>query len=311
MTAIQVNADNFARAESDRMFASFAEDAGGTNLLSHNRRPTPIDHQPVIRQNRDTLYSFGVFDTSAGLRITLPDAGDRYLSAMVVNEDHHVTHIVHDPGLHEIAAAEVETPYAAVALRILVDASDPSDVAAVNALQDRVVVEAGSARGFRSPDYDAASLDETREGLLILARRIGGSEGMFGRRDEVRHLIGSAAGWGGLPEHEATYVGVAHLPVGEYRLTVRDVPVDGFWSLSLYDAAGYFEPNERGAYNVNSVMAERDPDGAITVHFGGTGAGKANWLPTMEGWNYLVRLYRPRAEILDRSWTFPVPEPVR
>ena len=25
----------------------------------------------------------------------------------------------------------------------------------------------------------------------------------------------------------------------------------------------------------------------------------------MDGWNYAVRLYRPRPEILDGSWTFP------
>ena len=28
-------------------------------------------------------------------------------------------------------------------------------------------------------------------------------------------------------------------------------------------------------------------------------------IPIMDGWNYVVRLYRPRAEILDGSWTFP------
>jgi hypothetical protein len=29
-----------------------------------------------------------------------------------------------------------------------------------------------------------------------------------------------------------------------------------------------------------------------------------HWLPTMPGWNYMIRLYRPRAEILDGKWTF-------
>ena len=35
-----------------------------------------------------------------------------------------------------------------------------------------------------------------------------------------------------------------------------------------------------------------------------------NLLPIVEGWNYAVRLYRPRPEILDGSWTFPATEPV-
>ncbi len=34
-----------------------------------------------------------------------------------------------------------------------------------------------------------------------------------------------------------------------------------------------------------------------------------NYLPIVEGWNYLVRLYRPRPEILDVSWTSPELEP--
>jgi hypothetical protein len=57
MTGIHVNADTFARAETDRMFTAIATEAGGVNRLNHARVPTPLDHQPVIRLNRDTLYS--------------------------------------------------------------------------------------------------------------------------------------------------------------------------------------------------------------------------------------------------------------
>ena len=45
--------------------------------------------------------------------------------------------------------------------------------------------------------------------------------------DPVRHLIGTALGWGGLPESQAYYVAVEpRLPVGEYQLTFATVPVD-------------------------------------------------------------------------------------
>jgi hypothetical protein len=123
----------------------------------------------------------------------------------------------------------------------------------------------------------------------------------------VHHLIGSAAGWGGLPDTEASYVGVSpDLPVGEYELTVGpDVPVDGFWSISVYNADGFFEPNERGAYSVNNITARHNDDGSVTVRFGGDGDPERNSLPITEGWNYLVRLYRPRPEILTNAWTFP------
>jgi hypothetical protein len=130
-------------------------------------------------------------------------------------------------------------------------------------------------------------------------------ERSFGRKEEVNqvhHLISTAAGWGGLPDAEAAYVGVApNLPVGEYSLTVGDVPVDCFWSISAYNADGYFEPNARGAYSVNSITAARNDDGTVTVLFGGDGDPAHNSLPITEGWNYLVRLYRPRPEILNRT----------
>ena len=125
----------------------------------------------------------------------------------------------------------------------------------------------------------------------------------------MRHLIASAAGWGGLPEHEAFYVNVnPGLPVGEYKVTVGEVPVDAFWSISLYNAAGYFEQNAANAYSVNNITATPNADGSTTVHFGGCGDGRLNCLPLVDGWNYVVRLYRPRPEILDGSWAFPALE---
>ena len=94
------------------------------------------------------------------------------------------------------------------------------------------------------------------------------------------------------------------LPVGSYELTVRDVPVDGFWSISVYNAAGYFEPNDAGVYSVNSVTGVENDDGSMTVRFGDHG-DLPNSIPITEGWNYLVRLYRPRPKILDGTWQFP------
>ena len=93
--------------------------------------------------------------------------------------------------------------------------------------------------------------------------------------------------------------------MGEYSLTVRDVPVDGFWSISLYNRDGFFEANERNAYSVNNLTATPNADGSVTVNFGGCDGDRPNCLPIMEGWNYTVRMYRPRREVLDGSWTVP------
>lgn len=306
--SIIVNLDNFTRAETDRMFAAIGGVAGGTNVAYHNRTLAPLDAQTVIRENRDTLYTAGVIDISEGASLTLPNAGDRYLSAMIINRDHYINRVIHDPGTHALSVDEFETDYVVLAVRILVYPSDEVDLAAVNALQDQVIVEAGASRPFALPDYDEASFTATRNALLELSKGMPGYAGCFGRRSEVepvRHLVGTASGWGGLPESEAYYVNVQPgLPVGEYSLTVGDVPVDAFWSVSVYNGDGFFEPNDLNRNSVNSITAIKNDDGSTTVNFGGH-SGADNSLPIMEGWNYLVRLYRPHAEILDGTWTFP------
>lgn len=303
-----VTFENFARAESDRMFAGMVTAAGSSNIWNHFRAPTPIDQQTVIRMNRDTLYSAAIIDVSQGATLTVPEVGGRYISVMLVNQEHFINRVIHQAGTYTLNARELGSDFVCAAARILVDPEDPADVAAVNSLQDQLGVTSTADREFLPTEYEQESFAETRDALLTLAKGLGGLEGCFGARDEVdpvRHLLASASAWGGLPETEASYINVEPgLPVGEYTITVGEVPVDGFWSVSMYDQDGYFSPNEQDAYSVNSVTGVRDEDGAITVRFGGDPTAP-NYLPLTEGWNYLVRLYRPRPQILDGSWRFP------
>ena len=307
--AIAVGVDNFVRAETDRMFAALQADAGGVNVFRHNREPTSIEGQTVIRMNRDTLYSFAIADISDGATVIVPESGNRYLSVMVVNQDHYINRLFHDPGEYELGVAEFDTPWVLVGVRVLVDPADPADIAAVAAIQDGIGLAAISSRPFEPPDYEMTSFDATRAAVLELARHVGAFDRAFGARgevDPVRHLVATAAGWGGLPDREARYLSVdPGAAEGEYKLTTRDVPVDGFWSISVYNADGFFERNDRDAYSVNNITATPDDDGSITVHFGGCSDDRPNCLPITDGWNYTVRLYRPRPEILDGSWTFP------
>jgi hypothetical protein len=310
MTAMKVNVDNFVRAETARMFAGLQGNAGGVNRFEHTRVPAPIDKQTVIRMNRDTLYSAAIVNIADGASITVPDAGKRYLSVMVVNEDHYINRVFHDAGDHDITLDDFGTPFVAILARTLVDPRDPDDLSAVAAIQDQLEVRAVADDPFVPLDYDVESLDRTRSALLTLAADMDDFTTSFGRAGEVNpvhHLISTAAGWGGLPDAEATYLGVMpRLPVGEYTLTVGDdVPVDGFWSISVYNADGYFEPNDAGAYSINNITAAHNSDGSVTVLFGGAGDPATNSLPITDGWNYLVRLYRPRAEIKSGTWRFP------
>ncbi len=181
-------------------------------------------------------------------------------------------------------------------------------------MQDALNIDGGGTGEFPLPDYDEQSQTETRDALLALARGITTYDHSFGTAaevDPIRHLLGTASGWGGLPEYEATYVNFdERLPVGEYRLRLNDVPVDAFWSVSLYNAAGYFEENALGVNSINSLTATPDSDGSTTIRFGGVHLdGVANALPIMPRWNYVLRLYRPRPSVLDAPGRRLVPKP--
>ena len=71
--------------------------------------------------------------------------------------------------------------------------------------------------------------------------------------------------------------------------------------------AGLFR-RARTVASINKVTAKKDADGAVTVHFGGD-PKQPNYVRIMPGWNYTLRLYRPRAEIIDAKWTFPEANP--
>lgn len=311
-----VTVDNFARAESDMYFASGAKD-GGFGQFEHRREPADIDRQTVIRMNRDTLYSSGIFDLDAGpVTITMPNAGKRFMSMQVINEDHYVPNVFYGAGAHTLTRQNVGTRYVMVAVRTLADPNDPNDLKQVHALQDAIKVSQKTKGSLDLPQWDQAGQKKLRDALLVLAEFAGGFKNAFGTKqqvDPVRHLIGTAAGWGGNPDKDATYLST--VPAKNdgntvYKLNVKNVPVDAFWSVSVYDAKGFFEKNPYNAYSLNNITAKKDADGAVAIQFGGCDGKIPNCLPIMQGWNYTVRLYRPRPEILNGTWKFPEAQPV-
>jgi hypothetical protein len=312
---LPVTVENFRRAESDRYFGRYVAD-GGFGRFFHIREPTPLDRQSVIRTNRDTLYSKAVFDLDAGpVTVTLPDAGPRYLSLQVITQDHYCPAVHYGPGPRTLTRAFVDTRYVATLVRTLVDPNDRNDIAAVHRLQDALRVEQAAPGEFEVPAWDPTTHNEIRSALLVLGKSVPDTRRMFGPQtevDPVRHLIGTALAWGGCPDRDVIYLNVTperndgRTP---YSLTVRDVPVDGFWSISVYNAEGRFQPNAENAYSLNNLTAQPSDDGSYTIRFGG--GDPANRLPIVAGWNYFVRLFRPRSEILDGTWKFPVAEPVK
>ncbi|HEY0464643.1 MAG TPA: DUF1254 domain-containing protein [Polyangiaceae bacterium] len=305
--AVPVTADNFIRAESDAVFSGLVAQTG-LGKFHH--------HRDVQRGNRDTLYSTAVFDLDAGpVTITLPNAGKRFLTMSVIDEDHYAFTVVYGAGGHTFSRAQIGTRYALAAVRILADPNDPKDVARVNALQDAVKIEQSGGPGrFEVPNWDTASLQKVRAALVVLGETLPDWRHAAGRRNEVdpvRHLIVTATGWGLSPDKDAIYLNVTPKENDGktiYRLDVKDVPVDAFWSISVYNAAGLFEPNKQNAYTLNDITATKSASGSVVVQFGGCEGKLPNCLPIVKGWNYMVRLYRPRAQILNGTWKFPEPQ---
>ena len=310
-----VNVDNFVRAETAAQFDRFLKSAGKVNTFAHNRVPTPLDKQSVIRMNRDTLYSFAVVDISKGATLSLPDVGNRYMSAMIVNEEQYINEVFHKGGTYELTMEKHGTPYVLVAMRTLANATDKNDLAAANALQDKMTIAANSAKPYTHPNYDKASYEATYKPLLELSKGITDTQHMFGKKTDVtqvRYLLGAAFGWGGLPVYEAVYE-TKNEPRkdGEFQLTVKDVPVDGFWSISIYNKDGYFEKNKFDSYSLNNLTTKPNQDGSFTINFGGCDDGRINCLYIMDGWNYAVRLYQPQDVIQQGKWKFPIPVAVK
>src|SRR5262249_9403870 len=87
-------------------------------------------------------------------------------------------------------------------------------------------------------------------------------------------------------------------------------PVDAFWSVTMYDGEGFQSANELDRF----AIGDRDPltynaDGSLATFVQHANPGpnrQANWLPAPTGpLGITMRLYAPRAEVLDGTWAPP------
>ena len=317
----KVDVYNYVRAETDLQFKGYAEKYQAFGRFSHGRKHYDVNKQVTQSGNRDTIYSFGVFDLSRSpLTITLPETNGRYMSLMAVSENHDIYPALYAPGRWTFTREQIGTRYIMFGIRTFADPNSDEDMKSAHRLQDKVTVEQqekGDLSGLK--DWDEKEMLKLRKAFNTLGSSLSDSSTFFGvkcDRSYLMNAMGVAVGWGGLQKQDALYLPV-QVPRNDgktaYVLHVpKEVPLkrSGFWSVTVYDKDRFLVPNRYNAYSFNNVTSKKNADGSVAIHFGGDPKAE-NYLPILPGWVYLVRMYRPDKEILEGKWTFPAPEEVK
>lgn len=174
---------------------------------------------------------------------------------------------------------------------------------------------------------DLISLYKIALGVLVNNWRILNDTGSFG----INYLLRAAVamyGWGANKAEDAIYpvtnmdsTGQSLVGTNQYVLHFaqnQTPPVNGFWSLTMYDSDLFFVPNPLNKYTVSP----RDPlvynvDGSLDLYFQNTSPGaekEPNWLPAPEGnFTIMLRMYWPKIsikEIVNGTWKLPPIEKV-
>jgi hypothetical protein len=94
-----------------------------------------------------------------------------------------------------------------------------------------------------------------------------------------------------------------------HKATYQVPENDAFWSITVYGADGLMKSDNN---IVNSSNVTLNTDGTFDVNFGSREicGDVPNRLDTTEGWNFLMRIYRPGRSVLDGTYTLPVAQPV-
>jgi len=129
--------------------------------------------------------------------------------------------------------------------------------------------------------------------------------------EKTRHIV-AAAGWGLFPEWDAMYLNYSggH----DYRIchqATYQVPENGaFWSITVYGNYGFMKSDNN---IVNSSNVKLNADGTFTVYFGAveTCGDRPNRLDSTEGWNFIMRIYRPGKSVLEGAYKLPAVKPAK
>jgi hypothetical protein len=235
---------------------------------------------------------------------------------------------------------QVDAMDGATYFRLLAELMKTNPPAAADAPMVATMAKIGLVPG---QDFDAAKLTQVQSAAIQAAPRPAQSSimgllketqltngwnvftklGVYGTDYRLRALV-TAIGLGANQPQDAIY------PVGEMdadgkpfdganRYVMRFPagqlpPVDGFWSLTMYDGQYFFVPNKLNRYTLSARNAlKHNPDGSVDLYLQSSAPGptkEANWLPTTQKGKFIpmLRLYWPKEtppSILDGTWKPP------
>lgn len=248
------------------------------------KAPSDPSKQFVVRMNRDTHYSTGIFDMEGDVYLTIPET-DKYISIQVVDENHETQPMIYGPGKHKLTA---KTKYAFIAVRSLDDEARKNLEAEVNSSDDFIVKE-----------WDEESFDKVAaSGNKIFTDGYDQSKAFSNKESgqtSYWNYVGAAGGWGGAMVVDNIYQTSKYMSnEGCYEMNFVDPQARDFWSATVYNGDGYMFND---VANISSEMnPEMNPDGTYTLRFGCD--GQPNNIPIREGnetgkFNVLMRHYGP------------------
>lgn len=307
-----VTDSNYALAETQVIFTDYvnriakATNTNGTGIFMNNKKPLNPKDRTVMRINFDTQYSFAVLDLTEEAKLTMPETDGRYQNAWLITEEHYNPMTFNEPGEYLINQDNTGSKYVMVVIRTQVNMQDTADIAIVSKIQDQLNLEQkdrGSYLASHQWNMDSILAMRKHYQEVVVEKGIT-SDVMFGKKGEVSledHNGGTAYGWGGLTPDQAVYPAYSPKNTNPCTLTLKDVPIKAFWSITIYDADGYPQGE---VYNINSSFAKENKDGSVTIHFGGD-ENADNYMDIFDGWNFVLRMYEPTEEYFNGTWVKP------
>ena len=282
---IIVTEDNFPQAYTNLRFASIVKQTGGINkFVEMPTAPSDPAKQFVVRMNRDTHYSTGLFDMTDGVYLTIPET-EKYISVQVVDENHETQPMIYGPGKHKLTA---KTKYAFIAVRTLDDKA-----------RRNLQADTNSSDPFIAKEWDKESFDKVAaSGNSIFSSGYDQSKAFSNTESgqtSYWNFVGAAGGWGGAMVVDNIYQPSQYMSSdGCYEMTFVDPQARDFWSATVYNGDGYMFNDV--AHISSEMNPEKNSDGTYTLRYGCD--GQPNNIPIREGnktgkFNVLVRHYGP------------------